>query len=203
MRNVLFFVLSILLHNGLFAQAPHEGVVKLNSQDVVSGVVDINSFINSAVVTMEDGRQLTYHASMIASIETVDECDFSREYRCYDYRSNSFFDRMEKKLFQVIADGEIVLLRRVFEYDVFDASDEYTIEEFYFLDKDNKVKRLRNFKRQILPIMEDYEAEVEVFRQRNGLNNLHKEINMYLIISYYNRLKSNNADAWTMNDLPN
>lgn len=203
MRNISLLVLSLLLHGSLLAQAPQEGIVKLTSQDVVSGKVDINSFINSAVVTLDDGRQLTYHASMITSIETVDECDFSRAYRCYDYRSNSFFDRMEKKLFQVVADGEITLLRRVFEYDVFDASDEYTVEEFYFIDEENKVKRLRNFKRQILPMMKDYQTEVEVFRDRNGLSNLHKEVNMYLLISYFNRLKGNERieeDALTMNE---
>lgn len=198
MRNILLIFLTFLLHSSLFAQSPHEGSVKLNNQEVIQGIVDINSFINSAIVTTPDGRQLTYHASMIAAIETVDECDFNREYRCYDYRSNSFFDRLEKKLFQVISDGEITLLRRVFEYDVFDASDEYTVEEFYFVDEDKKVKRLRNFKRQILPLMDSHKEEMEVFRKRNDLHNLNKEVNMYLMISYFNRLRGNEGDAWTM-----
>ena len=198
MRIISVIFLSFLLHSGLYAQAPHEGKVRLNNQEVIKGVVDINSFINSAIVTTSDGRQLTYHASMIEAIETVDECDFSREYRCYDYRSNSFFDRMEKKLFQVVSDGEITLLRRMFEYDVFDASDEYTIEEFYFVDKDNKVKRLKSFKRQILPLMDSHKEEMEIFRKRNGLHNLNKEVNMYLMITYFNRLNGNQGDAWTM-----
>lgn len=200
MRIISLISLSFLLQVSVFAQAPQEGKVILNSQEVISGMVDINAFINSAVVTTSEGKQLTYHASMIAGIETVDECDFSREYRCYDYRSNSFFDRMEKKLFQVVSDGEITLLRRVFEYDVFDASDEYTIEEFYFLDEANNVKRLKSFKRQILPLMDSYQEEMEVFRKRNGLGNLNKEVNMYLMISYFNRLNGDEGEAISMKD---
>lgn len=200
MRVISLIIFSFLLQTSLYAQVPSEGKVKLNNQEIIHGIVDINSFINSAVVTTSDGRQLTYHASMISTIETIDECDFSREYRCYDYRSNSFFDRMEKKLFQVISDGEITLLRRIFEYDVFDASDEYTVEEFYFIDEDKEVKRLRSFKRQILPLMESHKEDMDVFRKRNSIHNLNKEVNMYLMITYFNRLNGHEGDAWTMND---
>ncbi|MFP4091178.1 MAG: hypothetical protein ACLFUB_17055 [Cyclobacteriaceae bacterium] len=172
----------------LMAQAPQPGKVHLKSNDVIAGVVDINSFGNSASVTTEDGRQLTYHASMISSIETTDECDFKREFRCFDYRSNSFFDRMEKKIFQVVSDGKITLLRRVFEYDVFDTTDEYTIEEWYFINKDGKVKRIRNFKRQLYPLMSSHEEAMNAFRERNQLGNLNREENMFLMVSFYNRL---------------
>jgi hypothetical protein len=191
-----FFLLT--LHTALWAQAPRNGKVILNNSEVISGTVDINSFINSAVVTSEDGRQLTYHASMISSIETIDECDFRREYRCFDYRSNSFFDRLEKKVFQVIVEGEVTLLRRVFEYDVFDASDDYKIEEFYYIDESNNIRRIRNFKRQIMPMMENFAEEMEVFRQRNRMGNLNRELNMYLMVSYYNRISSLEEDALTL-----
>lgn len=191
-----FFLLT--LHTTLIAQAPHSGKIILNNQEVISGTVDINAFINSAVVTTEDGRQLTYHASMIHSIETVDECDFRREYRCYDYRSNSFFDRLEKKVFQVIAAGEVTLLRRVFEYDVFDSTDDYAVEEFYFINESNKIQRVRNFKRQVMPMMENFAEEMEVFRKRNKMGNLNRELNMYLMVSYYNRISSLEEDALTL-----
>lgn len=198
MKSGSIFILFLLLHTAVLAQAPHSGKVQLKNGESISGTVDINSFINSAVVTSADGRQLTYHASMIESIKTVDECDFAREYRCFDYRSNSFFDRMEKKLFQVVTDGEVVLLRRIFEYDVFDATDDYTIEEFYYVDDNNKVKRIRNFKRQILPMMDTYATEVETFRKRNHIHNMNREDNMYLMVSYFNRLSSMEGDALTL-----
>jgi len=199
MRNFLLITALLIVQSSLFAQTSEKGIVKLNNQEEVEGTVDINTFINSAVVTTADGRQLTYHASMIKSIETEDECGFARSYRCYDYRSNSFFDRLEKKVFQVVADGEITVLRRLFEYDVFDASDDYTIDEFYFVDENNQVKRLRNFKRQILPLMKSHEKEMKVFRKRNGFKNLNKEINMYLMVNYYNRLNSLDTDVVSMN----
>lgn len=198
MRSFLLTLSLLTLHTALYAQAPHDGYVTLKSKEVIHGKVDINSFSNSAVVTTEDGRQLTYHASMINSVETVDECEFRREYRCYDYRSNSFFDRLEKKIFQVVADGEITLLRRVFEYDVFDASDEYSVEEFYYLNEENKVKRVRNFRRQILPLMDTYSREMDTFRDRNQIVNMNRELNMYLLISYYNRLSNLQGDALTL-----
>lgn len=184
----------LTLQTVLLAQSTPSGKVVLNSQEVIRGTVDINAFINSAVVTTDDGRQLTYHASMIHSIETIDECDFRREYRCVDYRSNSFFDRMEKKIFQVLAAGKVTLLRRVFEYDVFDTTDEYSVEEFYYIDEDNKVNRIRNFKRQVMPMMENLEEEMEVFRQRNGISNLNRDLNMYLMVSYYNRISDLHED---------
>lgn len=198
MRYSLLTFFLLTLHTTLWAQAPRNGKVILNNREVISGEVDINAFINSAVVTTEDGRQLTYHASMIHGIETVDECDFRRAYRCFDYRSNSFFDRLEKKIFQVIAEGEVTLLRRVFEYDVFDATDDYTVEEFYFVDENNKIKRIRNFKRQVMPLMEDFAEEMEVFRERNKMGNLNRELNMYLMVSYYNRISSLEEDALTL-----
>lgn len=198
MRSFLLTLSLLILHTVLYAQSPQDGLVTLKSNEVISGTVDINSFSNSAVVTTEDGRQLTYHASMIQSIETVDECDFRREYRCYDYRSNSFFDRLEKKIFQVVADGEITLLRRVFEYDVFDATDEYSVEEFYYLNEEDEVKRVRSFKRQVLPMMETYAQEMDTFRERNQIVNMNRELNMYLLISYYNRLNTLQEDALTL-----
>ena len=188
--TLLFCILSL----SLFAQAPQPGQVMLKNQVTIEGEIDINAFINSAVVTTQDGRQLTYHASMIDQISTVDECDRIRTYRCYDYRSNSFFDRLEKKLFHVVEDGNITLLRRIFEYDVFDADDEYTVEEWYYLDG-SKVRRLRNFKRQIMPLMADHFDEMQVFKQQNHLRNLNKEINMFLMISHYNSISQANLQT--------
>ncbi len=171
------------------AQAPRPGKVHLNNQHVVEGVVDVNSFINSAVVTVDDSRQLTYHASMIESITTVDECDRQRQYRTFDYRSSGFFDRLEKKLFQVVEQGEITLLRRIFEYDVFDAEDEYEVEEWYYTTGD-KIRRIRSFRRQVLPLMADYADEMKAFKKRNSIGNLNRQANMFLMISHYNTLRA-------------
>ena len=184
-------LIGILLFttNLLQAQAPTEGSVRLTNQTEVSGMVDINSFINSAIVTTDDERQLTYHASMIEEIVTKDDCDRERNYRSFDYRSSSFFDRMEKKVFQVVSNGSITLLRRVFEYDIFDANDEYTIEEWYYIE-DGKVERIRNFRRQVLPLMTDYAEEMQSFRKLNKLRNLNDDLSMFLMVSYYNRLQS-------------
>ncbi|MEM8965005.1 MAG: hypothetical protein AAGE93_01200 [Bacteroidota bacterium] len=184
-------LIGILLFttNLLQAQAPTQGSVRLTNQTEVSGMVDINSFINSAIVTTDDERQLTYHASMIEEIVTKDDCDRERNYRSFDYRSSSFFDRMEKKVFQVVSNGSITLLRRVFEYDIFDANDEYTIEEWYYIE-DGKVERIRNFRRQVLPLMTDYAEEMQSFRKLNKLRNLNDDLSMYLMVSYYNRLQS-------------
>jgi len=190
MRNyITLLILSTFTFFQSLAQAPQPGSVLLTNQTRVEGIVDINSFINSAIVTTDDERQLTYHASMIEEITTTDECDRVRTFRTYDYRSGSFFDRMEKKIFQVINDGSLVLLRRVFEYDIFDANDEYTVEEWYYIE-DDKVQRIRSFRRQVLPLMADYADEMKQFRSLNKLRNLNDDISMYLMVSYYNRLES-------------
>lgn len=181
-----FFLITTGL---LYAQAPQSGNVHLTNKNEINGIVDINSFINSAVVTTDDDRQLTYHASMIKEITTVDDCDRQRTFRTFDYRSNGFFDRMEKKLFQVVNDGSITLLRRVFEYDIFNSDDEYTVEEWYYLE-DGKVERIRSFRRQVLPLMDDHAEEMKKFRKLNKLRNLNVDVNMYLMVSYYNRLRS-------------
>lgn len=180
-------LLSFIISFNARAQMPTEGTIVLTNGNIVEGIIDINSFINSAMVTLQDGRQLTYHGSMIKEITTVDDCEYEQAYRTYDYRSSGFFDRMEKKIFQVIAEGDITLLRRIFEYDVFDASDEYEIEEWYYLS-DNKIRRIRSFRRQVLPLMEDQESEMQLFKDRNNIKNLNKDVNMYLMVSYYNRL---------------
>lgn len=184
----MIVVALVLAGLSLQAQAPTSGSLLLTNHNQVDGIVDINSFINSAIVTTDDDRQLTYHASMIEEIVTVDECDQVRTFRCYDYRSNSFFDRMEKKLFQVMNNGPIVLLRRVFEYDIFDASDDYTVEEWYYIKK-GKVERIRNFRRQVLPLMDDQAKAMNEFRERNKIRSLNNEVNMYLMVSFYNQLK--------------
>ncbi|MGB3585940.1 MAG: hypothetical protein WBA23_05345 [Tunicatimonas sp.] len=188
-KYTLLIGLLITITSLSYAQAPHPGSLKLTNQNWVDGIVDINSFINSAIVTTDDERQLTYHASMIQEITTVDECDRQRTFRTFDYRSNGFFDRMEKKVFQVVSDGSVTLLRRVFEYDIFDAEDEYTVEEWYYVEE-GKVERIRNFRRQVLPLMADYAKEMKEFRRLNKLRNLNNDVSMYLMVSYYNRLRS-------------
>ena len=188
-------ILFCFFTTSVWAQEPHPGKVLLTNQTVIEGVVDVNSFINSAVVTTEDGRQLTYHASMIDKIVTVDECDRVRQYLTLDYRSNSFFDRMEKKLFQLVEDGSITLLRRTFEYDVFDAEDEYEVEEWYYTTG-KKIKRIKSFRRQVLPLMADHAQEMKTFKKRNQLGNLNREANMYLMISHYNTLRA--ADRYRL-----
>ena len=188
-KNSLF-ILFCLYSVVTWAQAPQEGKILLTNQAIIEGVVDVNSFINSAVVTTEDGRQLTYHASMIDQIVTVDECDRIQQYKTFDYRSNSFFDRMEKKLFQVVEEGKITLLRRIFEYDVFDAEDEYEIEEWYYTTTDDKVRRIKSFRRQLLPLMTDHSREMHTFKKRNRLGNLNREANMYLMVAHYNTLRA-------------
>ena len=181
-----------------WAQDSQPGKILLTNQTVVEGVVDVNSFINSAVVTTEDGRQLTYHASMIEKIVTTDECDRVRQYQTFDYRSNSFFDRMEKKLFQLVEYGDITLLRRTFEYDVFDEEDEYEVEEWYYTTGE-KVRRIRSFRRQLLPLMADHAHEMKSFKKRNQLGNLNREANMFLMVSHYNTLRA--ADEYSLTSL--
>lgn len=188
-KNSLF-ILFCLCTVSSWAQVPQEGKVLLTNQTIIEGVVDVNSFINSAVVTTEDGRQLTYHASMIDQIVTIDECDRIRQYATFDYRSNSFFDRMEKKLFQVVEQGDITLLRRIFEYDVFDAEDEYEVEEWYYTTTGDKVRRIKSFRRQVLPLMTDHSGEMNTFKKRNHLGNLNREANMFLMVSHYNTLRA-------------
>ena len=186
--SILFSFFTLLA----WAQEPQKGKILLTNQTVIEGVVDVNSFINSAVVTTEDGRQLTYHASMIDKIVTVDECDQVRQYQTFDYRSNSFFDRMEKKIFQLVEYGDITLLQRTFEYDVFDEEDEYRVEEWYYTTGE-KVRRIKSFRRQILPLMADHAQEMKTFKKRNQLGNLNREANIYLMVSHYNTLSAVNS----------
>ena len=185
---ILFCLVALIAR----AQEAQPGEVLLTNQTIIAGVVDINSFINSAIVTTADNRQLTYHASMIDQIMVVDECDRVRRFQAFDYRSNSFFDRMEKKLFQVVEAGEITLLRRVFEYDVFDAEDEYEVEEWYYTTGD-KVRRIKSFRRQVLPLMEAYAQEMKTFKKRNHLRRLNREAAMYLMVAHYNVLSAAKA----------
>ena len=188
------FILIYLTAISAWAQEPQPGRVLLTNQTVVEGVVDVNSFINSAIVTTEDGRQLTYHASMIDKIVTTDECDRMRRYQTFDYRSNSFFDRMEKKIFQLVEEGDITLLRRIFEYDVFDAEDEYEVEEWYYVTS-RKIRRIKSFRRQLLPLMADHAQEMRTFKKRNQLG-LNRQEAMYLMVSHYNTLKA--ADRYRL-----
>ena len=193
-RTNLFILFSLFTFTA-WAQEPQAGKVLLTNQTVIEGVVDVNSFINSVVVTTDDGRQLTYHASMIDEIVTTDECDRVRRYLTLDYRSNSFFDRMEKKIFQLVEDGDITLLRRTFEYDVFDAEDEYEVEEWYYTTG-KKIRRIKSFRRQVLPLMTDYAQEMKTFKKRNQLGNLNRQTSMYLMVSHYNILKA--ADHYSL-----
>lgn len=192
MLKTNLIILFCLMAWATRAQEPQPGKVLLTNQTIIAGVVDINSFINSAVVTTPDGRQLTYHASMIDQITVMDECDRVRRFKTFDYRSSSFFDRMEKKLFQVVETGEITLLRRVFEYDVFDAEDEYEVEEWYYTTGD-KVRRIKSFRRQVLPLMNTYAQEMKVFKKRNHLRRLNQEAAMYLMVAHYNVLSAAEA----------
>ena len=85
--------------------------------------------------------------------------------------------------------GEITLLRRVFEYDVFDAEDEYEVEEWYYTTGD-KVRRIKSFRRQVLPLMDAYAQEMKTFKKRNHLRRLNREASMYLMVAHYNVLSA-------------
>lgn len=186
MKSVVLIFSLALLNLTAFAQPARWGTVHLSNQLSMEGIVDID-FSSDRVVVERDSVMLSFHSSMIDKIITVDECDNKRLYQSFEYRSEKFGDRKSKKLFQVVATGKISLLRRVTQFDVFYADEAYTIDEWYRV-VDGKVKQIKNFKKDVLPLMEDYEDEVKDFKKKNKIRSYNDGANMYLIVSYYNRI---------------
>jgi hypothetical protein len=186
MKSVVLVFSLALLNLTAFAQPTRWGKVYLSNQLSMEGIVDID-FGTDRIVVERDSVMLSFHSSMIDKIITVDECDNKRLYQSFEYRSEKFGDRKSKKLFQVVATGKIGLLRRVTEFDVFYADDAYTIDEWYGL-VDGKVKQIKSFRKDVLPLMDDFEAEVQDFKKKNKIKSYNDGANMYLLVSYYNRI---------------
>jgi hypothetical protein len=186
MKSVVLVFSLALLNLTAIAQPTRWGKVYLSNQLSMEGIVDID-FGTDRIVVERDSVMLSFHSSMIDKIITVDECDNKRLYQSFEYRSDKFGDRKSKKLFQVVATGKIGLLRRVTEFDVFYADDAYTIDEWYGL-VDGKVKQIKSFRKDVLPLMDDFEAEVQDFKKKNKIKSYNDGANMYLLVSYYNRI---------------
>ncbi len=186
MKSVVLVFSLALLNLTTFAQPTRWGIVYLNNQMSMEGIVDID-FGTDRIVVERDSVMLSFHSSMIDRIITIDECDNQRIYQSFEYESEKFGDRKSKRLFQVVATGKIGLLRRVTEFDVFYADDAYTVDEWYGL-VDGKVKQVKNFKKDLLPLMGDYEDEIQDFKKKNKIKSYNDGANMYLIITYYNRI---------------
>lgn len=194
MRSIVLVFCLAMLNLTAFAQPARWGKVQLSNQLSVEGIVDID-FATNRVVVESDSVMLSFHASMIDKIVTVDECDNKRMYQSFEFRSEKFGDRRGKKLFQVVATGKIGLLRRVTEFDVFYADEAYAVDEWFSL-VDGEVDKIKNFKKDVLTLMDDFGDEVKDFKKKNKIKSYNDGGNMYLIISYYNRI----SDTYTYND---
>ena len=83
----------------------------------------------------------------------------------------------------------MTLLRRYLTYDVFDAEDDYEIEELYYLDDNDGPQMLKNFKKQILPLMSDKAQEIEEWQEETKTRRFKTTQDVYRCVSFYNELE--------------
>lgn len=183
---IITFLLFIPLTVFAWDNPPTTGTVYLQSGEQVSGNISIDFWHDVVVVTNEDDQKIVNHASMIEQVVTVDQCQKARTFRVFPHDKGLH-------LFQLVTHGKIKLLRRIFDYESFGSEEGYTIDRWFVLADNNQVKPVKNFKRQVLPMMNDREEELEQFAEVNNIRKLKRVENMFLLVSYYNSL---NHEGW-------
>jgi hypothetical protein len=186
--QIITFLLFVSFSVFAWEKPPTTGTVYLQSGEQVSGTISIDFWHDVVVVTNEEDQKIVNHASMIEQVVTVDQCQKARTFRVFPYDEGLH-------LFQLVTHGKIKLLRRIFDYESFGSEEGYTIDRWFVLAGNNQPEPVKNFKRQVLPLMDDRKEELEQFAEANNIKKLKRVENMFLLVSFYNSL---NYERWVL-----
>lgn len=114
----------------------------------------------------------------------------------------------QREFYEIVMDGDITLARKSKCTHV--ASSKHVIPVLpllitakhsqgatafnYFILENDGLTRIKNFKKQVLPLMKDQQEEIDQFMDDYNFN-LHKPTSYMLVINYYNHLKTANLTA--------
>jgi hypothetical protein len=176
-----------------------DGSIRLNNNQILTGEMYIN-FDHNVLVMRRENLMKAYSAYMIHSFSFYDrQMELERIFQTC--RLQGVSKNPGDYFLEVVALGEITMYRRErivgipFQMNPYLFSrnsqtlalnDNFT----YYLEHQDKMIKIKNFKRQIRVIAADYYNEIEVFIRKRHLN-LTQARDQLKVVCYYNSLKNN------------
>jgi hypothetical protein len=202
---ILFlFLVSFVASPALANRIPEKwepGVIHLEGQSL-QGEVSYDPKLD-VVFCKSDGRIQTFTAHTVRHFEIYDEgAGITRSFSSLS--DDATASRERKTFFEVMVDGDLTLLRKGKYAKIARPKGKYhrvtnrileakqkpeIVYRYYLLRKDG-LQEIRHFRRQVLPLMHDREAEMRQFINSHKFN-LENPQSHILIINYYNHLKKN------------
>jgi hypothetical protein len=143
-----------------------------------------------------DNKINTYTPYNVTYFQIYDETkERNRIFAAVDSNAENRNRRREKSFLEVLIRGELLLLQKeeikklpVQNFYNSDINFSSAIEYSNYVFTNNKIKEIKNFKKDVLPLMAD-EAELIDFYIKNRNMDLQQFEHQILIIDYYNYLK--------------
>jgi len=185
-----------------------DGIIYLNENKQISGNIYVNLDQNVLIHRDLEGKLKAFSAFKVQNFIIYD--NRTKEERFF--QSCNFTDPNQSSgnfFMELITTGEIQLLRKEKKAFIpfgdnpylFTSNLEYLSNHNcfnYFAWKDNRLIKIKNFRKQIKKLTADKWGEVEQFIKKRNLNLFHLR-DQVKIIAYYNSLKNKNQVADDMN----
>ena len=183
------------------------GKVTLENQQVVTGEVSYDLKFN-AVQVRRGGVVHTYTAEKIAHFDLFDQVKHrERHYVAIDHRMDEGYQR--KTFFEVLTDGDLTILRKT-KYvrrprvtEDFRAPHIYlnaVCKHTYYAFNEGEFFEIDDFKKQVLPLMNEYEDTVNDYIKqcRLKLRKVHEQMR---VVHLYNQLCSQEASQGAVTEM--
>lgn len=182
-----------------------KGVVVLNDNTSHFGHLTFNEDIDLVMIEQGD-KILTYSPYQVKLFQYYDgEHELNRIYTAVEIsKPDAYYAHHGKKFLELVMQGDITVMReeKLKLRETYDDQDRTAILKRnlysdptlvvgfdYYFNKDGSTYELKNFKKQVLPLMADHQQEVERFIKENKFD-LSSWEDQYEVINYYNDLKS-------------
>lgn len=175
-------------------QAWSEGEVVLMSGEKIEGLINIDYKLDIVQCKLEDGSIRAFSPVNVSHFSFFDQETKNRRFFAainfenrYDYEHKSFFE--------VIINGELSVLRKgkyVKRVPVRSgAATNYNVKTIvhhnYYAFTNDEQKRIRNFRKDVLPMMEEHEDKLKRYIKKHKLN-VNELVDQLMVVNYYNYL---------------
>lgn len=188
------FLIGLLFVNFCAAASHHvkwyEGSVVLRNHQVLTGTVAIDA-MHDVVLHKVDSQVNVYPAYKIMWLYFYDPvANINRRYMSWP--AATMVARVRSQLYEVVLQGDIMVLRRPRDMQTTAAIDGY----HYFLKRDDGVMPLYSFKKKVYPtLLEETDGLLDAFRKENKLNPMEIADAVKLIEFYNQQVRAGNIMA--------
>lgn len=196
--GMLLFFGAVYANNPDHSQAWSEGEVVLMSGEKIEGLINIDYKLDIVQCKRQNGSIMAFSPVKVSHFSFFDqEIKNRRFFAAINFENR--YDYEHKSFFEVIINGELSVLRKgkyVKRVPVRDGtSNHYNVKTIvhhnYYVFTNDEQKRIRNFRKDVLPMMEEHEEKLARYIKKHKLN-VNELVDQLMVVNYYNYLGNPN-----------